>query len=698
MSSTGQTNVGDDGNDDQSSSSSETTTPSLVQESSKIGPDNINTKDNSNENQQQQTGASSSSVRGFLNKSVKLFSSRDDDDKNKESIKVYFHVHFPSNIENRGEPVICFFPGQNENIIMPLKQPHKRNHLHSHTTYWAIEIPIPVTLFNEKKEIIYRYGLCVRYKDDAKVFNEELDEYRILRAKSGNLYDIVGKINLPTRCYFTTMIEDFQFLYIIVESLNSNNLKEKLEEYQLISKNFPLTTKNFTTIRYIDEVIKDNKLREKRIFCLILIGHYIIQRQFELFSGNLFLPSNFGSILLLEAIEKIQPDTLPPGHEQEITLAVSAICRHLASINSFAWLKIFALADIVDPNYNFLDALVDIDLNDEQMKKLFKYLPKQVLTYVDRIEDDLIYSKVAQWLIGLCNTMDTLITMWNDFIDHKREKEELIVYAFTNSFQRTIASDGPVDLLEDYEKVPNNLKEILAEPFRKKVLSLLNAQINWTEVYIKPISMLFFNKLLKWKKADVINSLDCISKSNHPKLLIFFTKILDHYLKYFKDNVDEIAEEDGNEEDEDEKNELFEKKELKDEDIPFICGRWYQMRLSKVNESSKAYVNEEWKIVHSILYDFSYILPIIENQNEIYKKLFIFTMDKIKNFTEVRVLSTTSHIKELHPKIIHRFGIMIKEMLNNMIKIPDVHLITKMSHVCGCSKDDLFIPDSSKAN
>ncbi|CAJ0901056.1 6354_t:CDS:10 [Entrophospora sp. SA101] len=694
MSSTGQTNVGDDGNDDQSSSSSETTTPSLVQESSKIGPDNINTKDNSNENQQQQTGASSSSVRGFLNKSVKLFSSRDDDDKNKESIKVYFHVHFPSNIENRGEPVICFFPGQNENIIMPLKQPHKRNHLHSHTTYWAIEIPIPVTLFNEKKEIIYRYGLCVRYKDDAKVFNEELDEYRILRAKSGNLYDIVGKINLPTRCYFTTMIEDFQFLYIIVESLNSNNLKEKLEEYQLISKNFPLTTKNFTTIRYIDEVIKDNKLREKRIFCLILIGHYIIQRQFELFSGNLFLPSNFGSILLLEAIEKIQPDTLPPGHEQEITLAVSAICRHLASINSFAWLKIFALADIVDPNYNFLDALVDIDLNDEQMKKLFKYLPKQVLTYVDRIEDDLIYSKVAQWLIGLCNTMDTLITMWNDFIDHKREKEELIVYAFTNSFQRTIASDGPVDLLEDYEKVPNNLKEILAEPFRKKVLSLLNAQINWTEVYIKPISMLFFNKLLKWKKADVINSLDCISKSNHPKLLIFFTKILDHYLKYFKDNVDEIAEEDGNEEDEDEKNELFEKKELKDEDIPFICGRWYQMRLSKVNESSKAYVNEEWKIVHSILYDFSYILPIIENQNEIYKKLFIFTMDKIKNFTEVRVLSTTSHIKELHPKIIHRFGIMIKEMLNNMIKIPDVHLITKMSHVCGCSKDDLFIPDS----
>ncbi|CAJ0748431.1 19859_t:CDS:2, partial [Entrophospora sp. SA101] len=410
-------------------------------------------------------------------------------------------------------------------------------------------------------------------------------------------------------------------------------------------------------------------------------------------NGNLFLPSNFGSILLLEAIEKIQPDTLPPGHEQEITLAVSAICRHLASINSFAWLKIFALADIVDPNYNFLDALVDIDLNDEQMKKLFKYLPKQVLTYVDRIEDDLIYSKVAQWLIGLCNTMDTLITMWNDFIDHKREKEELIVYAFTNSFQRTIASDGPVDLLEDYEKVPNNLKEILAEPFRKKVLSLLNAQINWTEVYIKPISMLFFNKLLKWKKADVINSLDCISKSNHPKLLIFFTKILDHYLKYFKDNVDEIAEEDGNEEDEDEKNELFEKKELKDEDIPFICGRWYQMRLSKVNESSKAYVNEEWKIVHSILYDFSYILPIIENQNEIYKKLFIFTMDKIKNFTEVRVLSTTSHIKELHPKIIHRFGIMIKEMLNNMIKIPDVHLITKMSHVCGCSKDDLFIPD-----
>src|SRR2546430_5896024 len=117
--------------------------------------------------------------------------------------------------------------------------------MHSNTTYWTSEIiSIPVSIFNENNGIKYIYGLYVhsRLKNESGTFCfEDLGEgrkCRILREKNGNVYDIVDTIELPSVRYRIRMIRDFEFLDTIVYSLNSNNLKEKLQEYQTISRNF----------------------------------------------------------------------------------------------------------------------------------------------------------------------------------------------------------------------------------------------------------------------------------------------------------------------------------------------------------------------------------------------------------------------------------------------------------------------------
>ncbi|CAG8443124.1 10027_t:CDS:10 [Scutellospora calospora] len=603
------------------------------------------------------------------------------DNESSDTVKVVFHAHFPPNIESKGNPVVIgniIELGKWKEPIIQLQQPYRRQYLHQYTTYWISEpVSIPIAAYEEG--IRYRYAIYVPRKTDKKNKEDTGDlypevgiknDFRFLELKGGNQFDIVDEIVIGGNRASIKEIRDFTFVEVICESLTSDNIKEKITEYQDILNKFQILTRESTDLRYIVDCLQEIKSKEKRLFLCVLLGHYVQNRRAYSFANYYSLPKNFPSLPFIECLEKYQPDNIPEDAHEALLAAISALVRHNAFQGAFDWLKVFVVAHMVDPNYSFIEDLTDMKYNEELMQKFIKhYLPRQVVPYITNIENDKTYARIASWLIHMCCNFDPLLNIWADIIEHTPERDELLRKPFLNRVQIIISTGDAIDLTKHFEKVPVDLRNEVAEAFRRRAIQLLgHTHHEWNKQNANSIQNILLDSQLNWHKEDFLEALRQISLTSKVNLLAIFPKLLQFWFK-FNDVKDEISE-----------------------TVLEICSQWYQQLLDHSNDNTSKTSFDDRNFTYSVFDNLSHIYPIIKNHQNIFVQLIGIAIDRVKQCSEDQILRATSLVIKLEPKIYMRFGEMVKGILKISVRRADDNLLTKLQYICGCNSKVFNIP------
>src|SRR5581483_11875991 len=111
---------------------------------------------------------------------------------------------------------------------------------------------------------------------------------------------------------------------------------------------------------------------------------------------TLELPSYFNPTPLLEVIVEIQPDIFPdPTKNSRIVMeGIEALIHCDIDRESFEWLKIFPIAQHIDPTYKFIDS-ISFNNNVKYTKQFFNKLD-MVIPYIDSIRNESVYVKISK--------------------------------------------------------------------------------------------------------------------------------------------------------------------------------------------------------------------------------------------------------------------------------------------------------------
>ncbi|RIB19825.1 hypothetical protein C2G38_2141452 [Gigaspora rosea] len=615
-------------------------------------------------------GSNQTQTRKRLNILKQFLPSSWRDNDSSDVVKVVFHVHLPYSIEIKGDPVIVGNIkelGKWKDPIIHLQQPYR----YHNSTYWISElVSIPISAFDEG--IRYRYAVYVPRKKtkDFDLYSESGNGFRFLEIKGGNQFDIVDEITVDGSKCSIRDVRDFEFLEVIYQSLTSENVKEKILELQDILNKFHMLTMAHTSLSFIEECLQETKSKEKRIFLCVLLGYYIQDRQTHSFANYYSLRKNFPSTPFIECLEKYQPDSIPEDSHEALLVAISALVRQNALNGSYDWLKMFAFAHTVDPNYSFIDTLTDLRYNNEEMmQKFIKSLSKQVVPHINSIENDKTYARIAEWLIRMCYNIDQLLNVWVDIIDHTPERDELLRKHFLTRVQAIISTGDASGLMKCLDKVPVDLRNEVAEAFRKRTIQLLgHAYHEWNKQNSNSIQNILLNPQINWAKEDFLEALRQVSLSSKTNLLMIFPKLLQFWFKF--DDID------------DEKSKL----------VLEICNQWYQQFLDHFNDDTSKDPFDDRNFAYAVFDNLSQIYPIIGNHQNIFTQLINIAVDRVKQCSENQILKATSLVVKTDPNIYLRFGEMVKSILKLTVKDADDNLLIKMQYICGCNSKILNIP------
>ncbi|KAF0475938.1 e3 ubiquitin-protein ligase [Gigaspora margarita] len=603
-----------------------------------------------------------------------------------ESINVVFHVHLPPDIEKRFEKAIPCVIGNIDELgkwefpIVKLKQ-HSSRWVSS--TYWVSDpVTIPVSNFVTGEEVRYLYAIYIPKKQEKKKNKDDRmdmdnsaesngdiyreSDYRVLRNQliEQNQFDIVNQIRIEDRDYLTRTVHDFEFLNFIWQSLTPNNTITKLFEYLTILNQFEEYTKLATNQSFIVKCLESTKDRdkEKRVFLCILLGYYIYLRQTN-FINDVNLHQDFPSSILLECLDKFQPENWLHEAPEVLLIAFHTLIRHNISQNNNTWLKrMFALAPLVDPEHHFIDIIAE--RKNISLQKLSDYLPKYVIPYANNIEDPRIYAKVGAWLIRLCKDMDQLFKVWEEIINHTEERDILLKQPFLTHVHYLISDHKSAKALKrHYDRIPNHFREKVSEAFRQKSFKLLSSPTHpWDKRDVEEMFIILKYPEFNWNKSELLEVLHEISKSNQWSILCMFLDLLSYWFQ-------------------------FEPKEMSSEKIPAICSQWFQHILDHTNENKEKYVY----IVFSHL---SKIFPKIEGHLSILFVLVGVAIDRVKQCPEERILNAVRQI-DFQQDIVQSFLRMVKDILRFSVKNTDDTLIKKIKLICDCNSDVLNVPNAS---
>ncbi|CAG8775255.1 22199_t:CDS:2, partial [Gigaspora rosea] len=525
--------------------------------------------------------------------------------------------------------------GKWKDPIIHLQQPYR----YHNSTYWISElVSIPISAFDEG--IRYRYAVYVPRKKtkDFDLYSESGNGFRFLEIKGGNQFDIVDEITVDGSKCSIRDVRDFEFLEVIYQSLTSENVKEKILELQDILNKFHMLTMAHTSLSFIEECLQETKSKEKRIFLCVLLGYYIQDRQTHSFANYYSLRKNFPSTPFIECLEKYQPDSIPEDSHEALLVAISALVRQNALNGSYDWLKMFAFAHTVDPNYSFIDTLTDLRYNNEEMmQKFIKSLSKQVVPHINSIEND--------------------------------KTDELLRKHFLTRVQAIISTGDASGLMKCLDKVPVDLRNEVAEAFRKRTIQLLgHAYHEWNKQNSNSIQNILLNPQINWAKEDFLEALRQVSLSSKTNLLMIFPKLLQFWFKF--DDID------------DEKSKL----------VLEICNQWYQQFLDHFNDDTSKDPFDDRNFAYAVFDNLSQIYPIIGNHQNIFTQLINIAVDRVKQCSENQILKATSLVVKTDPNIYLRFGEMVKSILKLTVKDADDNLLIKMQYICGCNSKILNIP------
>jgi hypothetical protein len=290
-----------------------------------------------------------------------------------------FHVLLPENIERIGQPVVL---GDADGLgawgrpIVKLRQQNR--------TYWKSD-PVSLSIISN---IQYKYAIHITKSDPtSRRENFEFEGLNGIDAGDNRTLDVqrINQFDIWKLC-------DFSFIDYIYNSIETNNLKDKVMEYQhLLTLHNDLTIHASNPNFIIDRI--DDSIKEKRLFLCILLGYYV-QRQQTNSHGFYELPSNFPSENLLNAFKDYKQETLPSSTKDQMYTAVTTLVHNNAFQMKFDWLTIFTIAPEVDPNYTFIDHLKTIKYSNEHLSKSITEF-RMIKPYIDNIEPE-TYIKVVK--------------------------------------------------------------------------------------------------------------------------------------------------------------------------------------------------------------------------------------------------------------------------------------------------------------
>ncbi|CAG8492109.1 7029_t:CDS:2 [Dentiscutata erythropus] len=609
-----------------------------------------------------------------------------------EIINVVFHVYLPPDIENHFESAIPCVIGNIDELgkwefpIVKLKQRSNKHTHGNYCTYWVSEpVTIPVSYFQTGDEVRYLYAIYIPKRQEKKKNKDRDDKmnlddsgelsgdmyresiggnHRILRNQLSeqNQFDIVNQIKIAGSEHWTRVVHDFEFLNFIWQSLTPTNTRNKLFEYLTILEQFQEYTASTANQQFIVDCLQSTKDKEKRVFLCILVGYYIYLRQTN-FISDVNLHSNFPSSELLDCLDKFLPENWLQDTPEFIMIAFHALIRNNMNQNSIQWLKrMFALAPLVDPEYNFINAIME--RKKISLQELFEYFPKYVIPYANKIEDPQVYAKVGAWLIRLCKDMDQLFKVWEEVIDHTKERDRLLKKPFLAHVQYLISDfTNAKSLKKHFDRIPDHFREKVDVAFRDKSFKLISSPTHpWSKRDAEEMLVILKYPEFNWDKSELLGVLHEISQSNQWNILTMFLDLLSYWFR-------------------------FEPQEMSSEKIPVICGQWYQHILDHTNENKDKYV-------YTVFSYLSKIYPKIEGHLNILFVLVGIAIDRVKQCPEDRILNAIRQI-DFQQDIIQSFLRMVKDILRFSVKNTDDTLIKKIRLICDCNSDVLNIPNSS---
>ncbi|CAB4437490.1 unnamed protein product [Rhizophagus irregularis] len=580
--------------------------------------------------------------------------------KDEDKIKVIFHVHFPEDIDKVGNPVVLGNVkelGSWKNPIVKLS-PQNR-------TYWRSS-PVIISLSSVRGEIQYKYAIhtpkpVFRGKEKIEFEGVNYGDNRILNIKRNDQFDIFkSNHQLPRLSY----IHDFAFVDYIYNSINADNLKAKVMEYQHL-----LTLHNDYTIRasnldfIADRIDVENK--DKRLFLCFLLGHYTSRRRGSFYE----LQNKFQSGLLLDALEGYKQDTLPSNTKNQMSSAIITLVQHNAFQKQFDWLIIFTIASEVDPNFSFIDHLKSLKYSNDKLVKFIQGI-EIIKSYINGIEPE-FYIKIAKWLIQLCHNMDHLFVLWNDILSHSSELDKSIFKHFIEQIRESISHDDAAALEKHFKSLPRDYRQDASEVFRSRTLFLLEgSNRDWTNENITAIKNLLHEDNLNWSREEVIRLLDLTSQSNTLELLNIFPEILDNW---FRNNFSDT----------------------KKKKIPTTCVAWFKNLLIKLDTGTSTKNRKENNIVFSVFLHLERIYPLLGHRKNVWQSLTTSAIERVRVCSESQIFSATKFTVQIKEQdIITLFLDLIKEMLNKAVRQIDDQLINKIYTICNCKGKNLEVPNT----
>lgn len=568
-----------------------------------------------------------------------------------ENNSITFHVHLPTNIEKLGNPIILGDGpelGEWKKPIVKLHKPYI-----NHPTYWQSEpIDFSNTQILERK---YTYAInipsALLFLEESKIISE--GDKRILNNKEKNHYDIWINGNNPDLKKYQIddkNIEDYVFVDYIFNNIRNHNLKQSILEYKKLLSLYKDLTIKFSDLNYIiKENIKENSFKEQRIFLSLLLGYHISKlnsRQFK-------LPIDFQSNLLIQSFINYKKIILSDEDHHFINLALLCLIKHNSSQSRLDWLIIFTIIKEFDPNYDFLKDLQNIKFDKKYLENIKFHINNDVELFENKL-------KIIQWLLKLCQNMDSLFQVWNILLVRNKQ----ITQYFINRIQDIISNNDTITLLYHYSNIPLDFHDRVSFLFRKRILILLkNPDKSWENPNIIALMEFFKFVDLKWNDDDILTCLESISNSHNLLLLESFPKILyDWLLKGFYDKS-----------------------------IPTICRNWIKLLLLKLGIKNTP--EEESRHAINIFQLLDNIYPFFYQRIDIWNDLSKIIIDKMKLYSDYCILGATKSMMELKEHDIKRLFIEIsKERLNKTVKQVNDQLMNMIIIICGYDIETFKFP------
>src|ERR1700722_5093568 len=136
-----------------------------------------------------------------------------------------FHIHLPEKAKETGQPIVLGNIkelGSWESPIVKLQQ------FPLNPTYWRSG-PVKISLSKSEKDVI-KYKFAIHTLSNKTIFEGNSDEdSRILDTEKDNQFAIWKNNEIIA---IVGDIQDYAFVDFIFNSINTNNLKDKIMEYQ----------------------------------------------------------------------------------------------------------------------------------------------------------------------------------------------------------------------------------------------------------------------------------------------------------------------------------------------------------------------------------------------------------------------------------------------------------------------------------